>query len=233
MNSERRYKMSASGVKKPNRPQTSRVHPGYSRHWYQTLAEAAAPEWMGVPIVKHPNDLIAYQQIIFETKPDLIIETGSFVGGSALYMATVCDMIGHGQVLSIDIAKRAELPTHTGIDFLIGLGSTDPELLDHVRRRAEDKRCMVILDSAHNANHVYNELRAYAPLVARGCYLIVEDTNRDGYTLGAGDIIDGQGPAEALRRFQPTNRGFEVDRRFEQWGFTQNPNGYLRRRSNA
>lgn len=223
--------MNGNAAKKPkSRLSANRIHPGYSRQWYAALGtKDMAPKWMGVPVVKHPNDLIAYQQIVFETKPALIIETGSFVGGSALFLASVCDMIGHGQVLSIDLQKRAELPDHGAIEFLIGRSSTDPEVVDYVRRKAEDRRCMVILDSAHNENHVYNELRAYSDLVSRGCYLIVEDTNRDGYSLGAGDIIDGRGPAEALKRFQPTNNGFQVDRRFEEWGFTQNPNGYLRR----
>jgi len=221
--------MSVSADKKPKSRPATKLNSSYSRQWYTGLGNSAAPEWLGYPVVKHPNDLLAYQQILFETKPDIIIETGTFAGGSALFLASICDLIGHGNVISIDLHQRVKFPEHPRIDYLIGLSSTDPVLLDHVRTLVDDARCMVVLDSAHNSRHVYNELRAYSPYVAKGCYLIVEDTNRDGYYLGAGDITDGEGPAEALKRWQPTNRGFVVDRRFEEWGFTQNPNGYLRR----
>lgn len=206
----------------------SSVHPGYSKLWYQKIASNINPRWHGVVVVKNPADLFTYQEILFETKPDLIIETGTFAGGSALYMAHLLDLLGHGRVLSIDLEIDRPLPAHPRIDFLLGMSSTDPVVLSHVAKHAEDKRCMVILDSAHGAEHVLNELNLYSPFVAKGCYLIVEDTNPDGYFLGP-DTRDGQGPAEAVKAWQPRNRGFLVDLDREKYGFTQNPGGYLRR----
>lgn len=204
------------------------VHAGYSKTWYDKLASDINPTWMGVVIVKHPNDLFVYQEIIHETKPDLIVETGTFGGGSALYLAHLCDLLDHGRVLSIDLVTDRQLPVHPRIDYLLGMSSTAPEVISHVAKHAEGKRTMVVLDSAHNAKHVTEELNLYAPFVSKGCYLIVEDSNVDGYFLGAGDI-DGEGPAEALKRWQPVNKGFEVDRSRERYGFSQNPGGFLRR----
>lgn len=201
----------------------------YSEAWYRYLANSPALEWMGVPVVKHPNDLWAYQQVLFETKPDLIIETGTFAGGSALYLAHLCDLLKNGKVLSIDRATDRPIPYHDRIDYLVGVSSTSKEAIAHVAKRASGNRCMVILDSAHNADHVFDELSRYSPFVSKGCYLIVEDTNRDGYFLAVGDIKGGDGPAEAVKRFQPLNRGFEADNRFDAWGFSQNPSGLFKR----
>lgn len=204
------------------------VHLAYSRHWYQKLATNLTPTWMGVTVVKHPIDLFVYQQIVFETQPDLIIETGTYAGGSALYLANVCELVDHGRVLSVDLKTDRPLPDHPRVEYLLGMSSTDPVVVSHVAKRAAKKRCMVILDSAHNKRHVLDELNAYHGFVAKGCYLIVEDSNVDGYFLGAGDI-NGEGPAEAIREWQPTNKGFDVDRGREQMGFSQNPGGFLRR----
>jgi cephalosporin hydroxylase len=205
------------------------VNRSYSEAWYRYLGENAALEWMGVPVVKHPNDLWAYQQIIFESKPDLIIETGTFAGGSALYFGHLCDLLKHGNVISVDLATDKTLPYHDRVEFLAGVSSVSSEAISYVAKRAAGNRCMVILDSAHNADHVFSELSRYSPFVSKGCHLIVEDTNRDGYFLAVGDIEDGEGPLEAVKRFQPTNRGFERDERFDAWGFTQNPSGFFKR----
>jgi cephalosporin hydroxylase len=205
------------------------VNRSYSKQWYDFLGNNPALEWMGVPVVKHPNDLWAYQQIIAETKPDLIIETGTFAGGSALYLAHLCDVLKHGKVLSIDLRTDRPLPYHDRIDYFVGASSTSREAIEIVAKKASGNRCMVILDSAHNADHVFEEMNRYSPFVAKGCYLIVEDTNRDGYYMAVGDIKGGEGPAEAVKRFQPTNKGFEADNRFDAFGFSQNPGGTFKR----
>lgn len=189
--------------------------------------------WMGRGCVKCPFDLWMYAEIIYETRPDIIVETGTFDGGSAMFLAHMCDIIGHGQVVSIDIrSDHSELtdgclPEHPRVEFVAGLSSTDKQVLDLVK--AKGKRGMVILDSAHNRDHVLQELNLYHGLVAKGCYLVVEDTNPHGYPFGVGDIVDGQGPAEAIKDWQPRNRGFECDRSKERLRMSQNPGGYLRR----
>lgn len=204
------------------------IHDQYSRWFYESEAPLHLT-WMGVPIVKCPYDLFMYQELIFETKPDLIIETGAFLGGSALYLAHLCDILGHGTVLSVDLATDRTLPDHPRIEFVIGWSSTSKEVIEHVAEQADGKRCMVVLDSAHNRKHVLKEIGLYKRFVAKGCYLIVEDTNVHGYSYALGDIDQDGGPAEAVRDFQPRNNGFEVDRRPERLGMSQNPGGYLRR----
>lgn len=210
----------------------SKVESQFSSWWYRNANKTCLTlRWMGVGIIKCPLDLMVYQEILWQTEPELVIETGAFVGGSALYLAHVFDamhgMNGHeGQVLSIDIADQGgELPEHDRIEFLIGKSSTDSEVVEYARRNAEGRRTMVILDSEHSAPHVLEEIKNYAPLVSRGCYLIVEDTNPDGYYLGGG-YPDG-GPREAVKQWQPNNNGFRVDPDCERLGLTQNPGGYL------
>ncbi len=205
------------------------IHEQYSRWFYESECPLDLT-WMGVPIVKCPYDLHMYQEIIHETRPDLIIETGAFLGGSALYLAQVFDALGSGSVLSIDIEKDRPLPNHPRIDWLLGASSTDPAVLAHVEKAADGKRCMVILDSLHTREHVLKEMKKYSRFVSKGCYMIVEDTNVHGYSYAVGHELDRVGgPAEAVKEFQPRNHGFEVDRRPERLGMSQNPSGYLRR----
>ena len=206
------------------------IHESYSRLFYESEAPLGL-FWMGVPIVKCPYDMWMYAEILHDTKPDLVVETGTFMGGSALYLAHIQDIIGHGHVLSIDIQSDKELPDHPRIDFLAGMSSTDPVVLSHVAKHVDGKRCMVILDSAHGYQHVLDEIRRYHKFVSKGCYLIVEDTNVHGYQYApASDNLEERGgPAEAVKDFQPRNHGFEVDRTKERLRFSQNPGGYLLR----
>lgn len=187
------------------------------RHWYQNQLDFANT-YKGVACVKNPLDLWVYGEIIHETKPGLIVETGTFHGGSALWLADQFD----GDVISIDLAADRDLPHHDRVEFVTGTSSTDPRVTELVRAAAKGKRTMVILDSDHSKTHVLAELNVYAGLVSVGCYLIVEDTNPFAYQ-GA------PGPARALKAFQPTNKGFEVDRSRERFGITSHPGGFLRR----
>lgn len=204
----------------------------HSEQWYEDLVTISREDltWRGVCVVKHPNDLFSYAEIVHATRPDIIIETGAFLGGSALFLADVCELQQHGQVLSVELDTVRELPVHPRLTFLRGLSSTDPQVVDEVRKRVNGRRGMVVLDSAHNKQHVLHELNVYSGFVGHGCYLIVEDTNVHGYKLGPGDIMPGGGgPAEAVKSFQPSNRGFEIDRHPERFRMTQNPGGFLRR----
>lgn len=201
------------------------VHHNFSETYYKRLTQFQT-NWLGVPIIKCPLDLWLYQEIIHDTDPDVIVETGTFSGGSALWLAHLCDVRGKGRIVTVDIEKRSGLPEHPRIKYVAGLSSTDPVVRDTIQDSIEPgERVMVILDSDHSAQHVFIELRMYAPLVTKGCYLIVEDTNLHGYT-GA---HRQNGPAKALKDWQPVNHGFEVDRAVEKFGFSQNPNGFLKR----
>jgi len=181
--------------------------------------------WLGAQAVKNPLDLWVFQEIISETRPEVIVETGTFSGGSALFLASICDLLGQGEVISIDVEPvRDDYPRHPRITYLGGRSSTDPDIVSNVRARVAGRRAMVILDSDHSQAHVEAELAAYAPLVAPGCYLIVEDTN-----IGAirRDLLPG--PMEAVESFLARTSEFEVDREREKFLITFNPRGYLRR----
>jgi cephalosporin hydroxylase len=196
--------------------------------YYQQPAYWAGTYWLGVHCVKSPLDLWIYQEIVHETRPELIVETGTWHGGSALYFASLLDLIGNGRVLSIDLEPvRDELPKHPRIAYWGGRSSVDPEVLEDVRREARDRTVMVVLDSDHRKEHVLAELAAYAPLVSPGCYLICEDTAINGHPIFA---AHGPGPAEALAEWLQRHRDeWEPDPRREKFLMTFNPGGFLRR----
>jgi len=187
--------------------------------WRQTT-------WLGVTVWKCTFDLWNYQEILHETRPDLIIETGTAFGGSAFFLANVCDQLGHGNILSIDIAPRSDRPSHPRIQYWTG-DSIAAETIAHAAQRAASAdRVMVILDSDHRCEHVLAELRAYAGFVTRQCYLVVEDSNLNGHPVL---VEHGPGPMEALERFRAENCHFQTDRKRERFLLTFNPGGYLRR----
>jgi cephalosporin hydroxylase len=176
-----------------------------------------------VPCLKCPLDLWIYQEILWEVRPDLVIETGTHLGGSALFLAGVMDAIGHGEVVSIDTAARAR-PAHPRIRYLQG-SSTDDATLARVGAEAAASR-LVVLDSDHDAPHVAREIALYAPLVTVGSYLIVEDTNLNGNPASP---AFGPGPREAVAAFLRESDAFEIDRSREKFLMTFNPGGYLKR----
>lgn len=182
--------------------------------------------WLNVPVAKCPLDLWVYQEIISETKPDVIIETGSAYGGSALFLASICDLANRGRVMTIDIEEQSGRPEHSRIQYLAG-SSTSEEIVAEVKDLiGTDERVMVILDSDHRAEHVRKELDLYSGLVSVNCYLIVEDTNINGHPVMP---LYGDGPLEAVEQFLRTEQGFVVDRQREKFFMTFNPKGYLRR----
>jgi cephalosporin hydroxylase len=184
-----------------------------------------AATWLGAQALKNPLDLWVYQEIMFETRPDLVIETGTYRGGSALFLASICDSLGSGAVVSIDIEPvRDDYPEHPRITYLGGRSSTDPGLVDEIRGRAADRNVLVILDSDHSQEHVEAELAVYAPLVPVGGYLIVEDSNIGRIRK---DLLPG--PLEAIEGFLARSDAFEIDREREKFLITFNPSGYLRR----
>lgn len=191
----------------------------------QTLGRT---RWLGVSVVKSPTDLVILQEIIAETRPNLIIETGVLAGGSTYYLATLLDLIGiDGKVIGVDVDLSAVSPyiaDHPRVELIEG-SSTDPAVVATLRERAEGRRVMVDLDSDHRAEHVEGELRALAPLVTPHCYLVVEDTWM-GRTVR---FDEGPGPAEALDAWLAEGQPFEVDRWRERLLLTGMAGGYLRR----
>jgi cephalosporin hydroxylase len=182
--------------------------------------------WLGVPVQKCPLDLWVYQEILWELRPDLLVETGTYQGGSALFLASMCDLLGSGRVVTIDLHPREGRPAHQRITYLTG-SSTAPDVVERVRGMAEGAaRVLVLLDSDHSQAHVAAELRAYAPLVTPGSYLIVEDTNVNGHPVLP---AFGPGPLEAVREFLAGTTDFVADHARERLLMGFNPGGWLRR----
>ncbi len=181
--------------------------------------------WLGSQALKNPLDLWVYQEIMAETQPDVVIETGTYRGGSAHFLASVCDLLGSGEVVSIDIEPpRDDYPEHPRITYLGGRSSTDPDVLAEVRERVDGRRTMIVLDSDHSEAHVDAELEAYAPLVPVGCYLIVEDSNIGQIRP---DLMPG--PLQSIETFLASRSDFVIDREREKFLLTFNPSGYLKR----
>src|SRR5215468_9025463 len=135
--------------------------------------------WMGRPIIQYPQDMIAMQEIIWNVKPDLVIETGIAHGGSLIYYASILELIGKGQVLGIDIDirehNRKEIEKHpmfTRIKMIQG-SSISKEVIEQVGKIANGKQSVLVcLDSNHTHDHVLNELNLYSPFVSLGSYLV-------------------------------------------------------------
>lgn len=217
-------------AEEPGPTDRERLIDGFHRLYYES-GEAGGTwkdtKFLGVPTWKSPLDLWVYQELLWELRPGLIVETGTAHGGSALYLATLCETIGSGQVVSIDIGEWPDRPAHPRLTYVVA-SSTDPQVVAQVAERARTAGAvLVVLDSDHSRDHVLAELRAYAPLVTPGSYLVVEDTNVNGHPVYE---AFGPGPMEAVQDFLKERDDFEVDRSREKFLLTFNPGGWLRRR---
>lgn len=196
--------------------------------WYVERFDWTAENrhWLGVPIWKFPLDMWVYQEIIYGTKPDVLIEAGTYKGGGTLFFASIFDLMKHGRVLSIDISPYPNRPQHERITYLLG-SSTSNEVIQKVKDSIRPgERVMVSLDSDHHKAHVLNELRLYSNLVTVGNYLVVEDTHLNGHPVAPGS---GPGPMEAVEEFLKTNSNYIQDRSREKFGVTMFPGGWLKR----
>lgn len=183
--------------------------------------------WLGVRTDKCPLDLWIYQEILHEVRPDVIVETGTLHGGSALFLASICDALGHGRVVTIDLQEQPDRPDHPRIEYVQG-SSTSQEVFERVRAELPaEATAMVVLDSDHRKDHVLAEMRLWGPLVAPGSYLIVEDTILNGHPVSP---EFGPGPMEAVDEFLAETSEWDADRRREKLYLTFNRRGYLRRR---
>lgn len=185
-----------------------------------------AGDWLhttyrGIQVLKYTTDLWRYKEIIEETAPDLLIETGTMKGGSAAYFASMVN-----RVVTIDIQ---EMPEHrfVNIDYILGDSLSAQIFEDMELRVAKATRVMVVLDSNHSKEHVLTELKQYAPLVSKGCYLVVEDTFLSQYLHNQdpnNDYSDGSS-WEAVQEWDST--GFEVQQ--DIFTISMNPGGWFKR----
>jgi len=198
------------------------IHQGY-RYGAGELQQ----RWLGHDIIKTPWDCWIYQEIIWDTRPDVIIELGVMFGGASHYFASLLDMIGHGEVIGIDLSlDKVRRIDNKRISYIAG-SSVAPDTIEEVRRRVAGRRALVIADSDHEKNHVLAELRAYAEFVPVGGYLVAEDSLND--VMGH-HPVPNEGPQAAAKTFLAENDSFVPDRRFaERYVLTLNPDGYLKR----
>jgi cephalosporin hydroxylase len=169
----------------------------------------------GNRILKYPTDLYVYEELIRRTKPDVIVETGSFEGGSAGWFSQFAG------VISVDIHRPSvSIP---GVQFLEG---DSVQLAGQVAELVNGQRALVSLDSNHNAAHVLAELKAYSPIATD--YLVVEDTAVDVYGIELDDYPDG-GPGKAVKTWLARNKKWEPDPECDRFLLGMNPGGWLRR----
>lgn len=188
-----------------------------------------------VRIIKNPLDLWMMQQIIYEVRPDFIVETGTWYGGSALYWAHTLNGMGlnDSRVLTVDIgdftwAASSHFLWKKYVQFFRG-SSTDPGIVSEIARMVKGRKTLVTLDSDHSMKHVLRELRMYSPMISPGSYLVVEDTHLDGVPTHP---EQGPGPYAAVLRFlrEGGSKDFEQDFSRETMALTFNPGGWLRRK---
>lgn len=202
--------------------------------------------WQGRPIIQLPDDLVRIQEVIFAVAPDVIIETGVAHGGSLVFYAGLCKIMGKGRVIGVDVEirphNRAAIEAHPLFPFitLIEGSSVSDDVVKEVRSHVQDDdTVLVTLDSNHTKDHVLAELRSYGPLVTSGSYIVAMDGIM-GDLVGAprsGPDWGWNNPTEAARAFVqedddfvleeppwPFNEG-TVDERVTYW-----PDGFLRRR---
>ena len=204
----------------------TQFHKLYYNAWGEDATWRKNMFWMGTPILKNPFDLWIFQEIIHKLNPDVIIECGTKYGGSALYLASLCDLIGKGKIITIDIEDQKNKPQHNRIQYLLG-SSTSKEIVSKVESLIKnDDEVLVILDSLHTKQHVLEELKIYSKFVKKGGYIIVEDTHLNGYPISP---FFGPGPMEAVQEFVELNKNFKIDKTKEKFLMTWNPNGYLKK----
>lgn len=168
------------------------------------------------------------QEVIGQFKPDLIIETGTFMGGSAYFLACLCELLNHGKVISIDIAPVKIIP-HSRITYLIG-SSIDPNIVEQVKNimyGINPQRMLVILDSCHKAEYVLSELNVYSKLIPVGSYIHVQDGCIDVLSL----FKKGRpGPLKAVKEFLKTHSNFIRETEIElKYVMTAHPMGWIKK----
>lgn len=197
--------------------------------------------WLGRPLIQLPMDAMALQEVIWAVQPDLIIETGVAHGGSVVLSASMLELIGHGEVVGVDIDirahNRAAIEAHPlahRISLLQG-SSVDPAVVAQVRALAAGKKkVLVCLDSNHTHEHVLAELQAYADLVSVGSYCIVFDTfvedMPDDYVWTDRPWGKGNNPKTAVWEWIKEHPEFVIDKSVEdRLLVTSAPDGFLQR----
>jgi len=176
--------------------------------------------WMGRPVIQLPEDMIRIQEIIFNIKPDIIIETGVAHGGSLIFYATLCKAMEKGRVVGIDIEirphNRQAIEDHFLFPYitLVEGSSIDQGIVNDVKTHiSQDDKVLILLDSNHTYSHVLSELRAYSNMVSIGSYIVATDGIME-YVVGAprtNPDWDINNPKKAAEQFVKENPDFIIE----------------------
>ena len=221
-----------------------------SRQWLKVGWTEKYPytfTWMGRPIIQIPEDIVRMQEVIYRVRPDVIIETGIAHGGSLVFSASLCALMGRGRVIGVDIEirphNRAAIERHelSGRITMIEGSSIDPDVVGRVRKLvAPGETVLVVLDSCHESAHVRAELEAYCDLVTPGSYIVATD----GSMRDLDDVPRGRpewkwdNPASAAIEFSQEHSEFSMEE--PPWPFNESeltqrithwPNAFLKRRN--
>ena len=194
--------------------------------------------WLGVPIIQLSEDIIMMQELIWKVRPDVIIECGLAHGGSALFYASIFELIGKGLVIGVDndIRKYNEIaiknhPLSHRVNLIEG-SSISHQVINKIKRLTNKlKKIMVVLDSNHSKEHVLKELELYQDIVTPGSYLVA----MDGAQEWVSDIPNGKpewktdNPLAAIKEFLKKSKNFQVDEYYSRLKVTANPNGFLKK----
>lgn len=194
--------------------------------------------WMGLPIIQMPEDIVLTQELLWETKPDVVIEAGIAWGGSLAMYASFLQLLGSGRVFGIDVT----IPRHNR-DAIMGIpvanritliegSSTDSVVFQSIADQIPpDSNILLILDSNHTHAHVLEELRIWSPLLKRGNYIVVSDTVVEEIPKQEHRVrpwAPGNNPMTAVREFLSINANFTSNNKYSNRAFSSfNPSGYL------
>lgn len=212
---------------------------GWNEKYFTTFS------WLGRGILQMPEDMFRIQEVIYNLKPDVIIETGVYCGGSLMFYASLCKAMNKGRIIGVDINinidNRKAIEEHELFEYitLIEGDSVDKLVTNKIKSFIKaGQTVMVILDSCHTKEHVLNELEAYSGLVTKGSYIIVEDANiSEFYELPKG--IKGwkdNNPLAAILEFVSKHEEFIIEQ--PKWSFNYSnldknvtywPNGWLKK----
>lgn len=195
-------------------------------------------DWLGVPILQTPEDMILMQELIFKIQPDVIIETGIAHGGSLIYYASLLELLGKGKVIGIDIEIREHNrkvieahPMFNRIELIEG-SSISEETIEKIRKTVpKDSKVIVCLDSNHTKNHVLKELQLYHEFVNPESYIVVFDTitSKLSKVSSSEKMYLNNSPKEAIEEFSKEHNNFELDKSYNKLYVSSSQDGYLRR----
>lgn len=203
--------------------------------------------WLGRPIIQFPQDIIILQEVIWNIKPDLIIETGIAHGGSLIFSSSILQMIGHGKVLGVDIEIRKhnlkeikKHPMSKRIKMIEG-SSIDENIFSQVKNYSKKySKILVFLDSKHTHDHVLRELELYSELVSKNSYIVVFDTTMNTFDKKSINKIaenyrykpwgKNSNPHSAVHKFIKQNKNFKIDKLLHQKALITNCyDGFLKK----